>query len=222
MIKPTLAEARELAAGHSLIPIMTELYADLKTPVEVMKTIRARSRGSYMLESAPGGDNWGRHTFLGYDPLMEIKAAGNAVAITRQGETEIRRGVKKLSHVCHIASKVSGRIAKDYDALDAIAAALPADTLSGAPKKRACEIIDAVENAKRGPYGGAVGYIDFNGGMDLCIGIRMAVLKDNQVYAQAGAGIVADSDPAKEYQECLRKAAAVIEAVETAGKAVLP
>jgi anthranilate synthase component 1 len=158
-----------------------------------------------------------------HDMLVDL-ARNDLGKICEFGSVRVEeyRGVKKLSHVCHIASKISGRIAKDYDALDAIAAVLPAGTLSGAPKKRACEIIDAVENAKRGPYGGAVGYIDFNGGMDLCIGIRMAVLKDNQVYAQAGAGIVADSDPAKEYQECLRKAAAVIEAVETAGKAVLP
>jgi anthranilate synthase component 1 len=487
MIQPTLEEARKLAEGHTLIPIMTELYADLKTPVEVLRTIRAEGQTSYILESAPGGDNWGRYTFLGYDPTLEISGLNHTVVITKKNGTETRhgdlqvilkeligryksprmdhlppfsggfvgyfayeyihcaepalcltdqddigfydfrlmlfdkviafdhlrqkiqliahvsaenleqsyaegaaalktmeeltaspspapgpfsaqtsqlhfvpslspeafysavekiknhifegdifqcvpsvrfkspydgdllqvyralrtinpspymfyirfkdmelagaspetlvslkdgvvctyplagtcprtsdeaetdrlieallhdekelaehdmlvdlgrndlgkicefgsvhveeyRGVKKLSHVCHIASKVAGRIAEGFDALDVMAAVLPAGTLSGAPKKRACEIIDGVENSKRGAYGGAVGYIDFTGGMDLCIGIRMAVLKDRQIYVQAGGGIVADSVPEKEYQECLRKASAMIAAVEAAGK----
>jgi anthranilate synthase component 1 len=488
MIQPTLEEARKLAEGHTLIPIMTELYADLKTPVEVLRAIRAKGQESYILESAPGGENWGRYTFLGYGPLMEISGIGRTVTVTKKdgketfkghphailkeltgrykspkidymppftggfvgyfayeyircieptlqltdqdeigshdfrlmlfdkvmafdhlrqkiqliahisakdldrsyhegvrvlkemeelitspntGQTpspapapnftssfsqeafclavetvknhifegdifqcvpsvrfkspydgdllqtyrvlrttnpsaymfciqfkdmelagaspetlvslkngavctyplagtcsrtpddaetnrlidqllhdekelaehdmlvdlgrndlgkicefgsvqvEEYRGVKKLSHVCHIASKVTGRLAKGFDALDVMAAVLPAGTLSGAPKKRACEIIDAVENSKRGAYGGAVGYIDFTGGMDLCIGIRMAVLKDRHVYVQAGAGIVADSVPEKEYQECLRKADAIINALERAGKAAV-
>jgi anthranilate synthase component 1 len=488
MIQPTLEEARKLAEGHTLVPIMTELYADLKTPVEVLRTIRAKGQESYILESAPGGDNWGRYTFLGYGPVMEISGIGDTVTITQKDGTETRqghphailkeltgrykspsidylppftggfvgyfayeyircieptlqlterdeigshdfrlmlfdkvvafdhlrqkiqlvahipaknldrsyhegvrvlkemealitspdpgkapssgpapsfapsfsqeafclavetiknhifegdifqcvpsirfkspyggdllqtyrvlrttnpsaymfciqfkdmelagaspetlvslkdgvvcthplagtcprtpddaetnrfidqllhdekelaehdmlvdlgrndlgkicefgsvqveeyRGVKKLSHVCHIASKVTGRLAEGFGALDVMAAVLPAGTLSGAPKKRACEIIDNVENSKRGAYGGAVGYIDFTGGMDLCIGIRMAVLKDRQVYVQAGAGIVADSAPEKEYQECLRKADAIINALERAGKAAV-
>jgi anthranilate synthase component 1 len=119
------------------------------------------------------------------------------------------RSVKKLSHVCHIASKVSGEAADGVHALDVMAAVLPAGTLSGAPKKRACEIIDEIENMRRGPYGGAIGYLDFAGNMDLCIGIRMAVLKDGFAYIQAGAGIVAGSLPEKEYLECLRKAEAM-------------
>jgi anthranilate synthase component 1 len=128
------------------------------------------------------------------------------------------RGVKKLSHVCHIASRVTGRLRPELGALDVIAAALPAGTLSGAPKIRACEIIDSIEEHRRGVYGGAVGYIDFTGDMDLCIGIRMAVLKDGYVYVQAGAGVVADSVPEKEYEECLRKAGAMLEAVTTASQ----
>jgi anthranilate synthase component 1 len=123
------------------------------------------------------------------------------------------RSVKKLSHVCHIASKVSGEIAEGFTALDVVAAALPVGTLSGAPKRRACEIINETEDLKRGVYGGAVGYIDFTGNMDLCIGIRMAVLKDGFVYVQAGAGIVEASEPEKEYEECLRKAGAMMEAL---------
>jgi anthranilate synthase component 1 len=123
------------------------------------------------------------------------------------------RGVKKLSHVCHIASKVTGRLREGLGALDVIAATLPAGTLSGVPKKRACEIIDGIEGLRRGVYGGAIGYIDFTGDMDMCIGIRMAVLRDGCVYVQAGAGIVADSVPEREYDECLRKAGAMLQAV---------
>jgi anthranilate synthase component 1 len=128
------------------------------------------------------------------------------------------RGVKKLSHVCHIASRVTGRLRAGLGALDVIAAAAPAGTLSGAPKIRACEIIDSIEEFRRGVYGGAVGYIDFTGDMDLCIGIRMAALKDGFVYVQAGAGVVADSEPEKEYEECLRKAGAMLEAIGGAVK----
>jgi anthranilate synthase component 1 len=132
-------------------------------------------------------------------------------------KVEEYRSVKKLSHVCHIASRVNGELADGFDALDVMAAVLPAGTLSGAPKKRACEIVDDVEGVRRGVYGGAVGYIDFTGNMDLCIGIRMAVLKDGMAHVQAGAGIVADSVPEKEYDECLHKAKAMMKAFEGSG-----
>ncbi|MDR1960740.1 MAG: anthranilate synthase component I family protein [Gracilibacteraceae bacterium] len=144
---------------------------------------------------------------LGRNDLGKISRFGS-VAV---GEY---RGVKKLSQVCHIASRVTGRLAEGCDAFDVIAAVLPAGTLSGAPKKRACEIIDELEGMKRGVYGGAVGYIDFTGNMDFCIGIRMAVLKDGVVHVQAGAGIVEGSVPEKEYEECRGKARAVLEAVQ--------
>ncbi|MCL2032270.1 MAG: anthranilate synthase component I family protein [Methanomassiliicoccaceae archaeon] len=123
------------------------------------------------------------------------------------------RGIKICSHVCHIESRVVGDIRPEYDAFDAMAAVLPAGTLSGAPKKRAMELIDELEGEKRGVYGGAVGYIDFTGDMDLCIGIRMAVLKDGSVHVQAGAGIVADSIPLNEYKECRNKAEAMLKAI---------
>ncbi|MDR3185687.1 MAG: chorismate-binding protein [Christensenellaceae bacterium] len=124
------------------------------------------------------------------------------------------RKIKKLSHVCHIASKVTGVIADGKDAIDVITACMPAGTLSGAPKKRACELIDEFEGSRRGVYGGAVGYIDFTGDMDFCIGIRMAILKNGIVHVQSGAGIVADSVPEKEYEECMRKAHAMMEALK--------
>ncbi|HBV86177.1 MAG TPA: anthranilate synthase component I [Desulfosporosinus sp.] len=122
--------------------------------------------------------------------------------------------ILRFSHVMHIASEVNSEIRDDKDAMDAITSVLPAGTLSGAPKIRACEIIDELEPVRRGIYGGAVGYIDFSGNMDTCIAIRMAVKKDNNVYIQAGAGIVADSIPESEYIECENKAMAVIRALK--------
>lgn len=104
------------------------------------------------------------------------------------------------------------------DALDAIEAVLPAGTLSGAPKLRACQLIEELENDKRGIYGGAIGYVDFTGNMDTCIAIRIAYKKNGKVFVRSGAGIVADSVPEKEYQECLNKAQAVINALKLAGE----
>lgn len=121
--------------------------------------------------------------------------------------------IQRYSRIMHITSEVEGNMKRDKDALDAIEAILPAGTLSGAPKIRACEIIEEQEKAPRGIYGGAIGYIDFTGNLDACIAIRMAVKKNDQVYVQAGGGIVADSIPQKEYEESGNKARAVIEAI---------
>lgn len=124
--------------------------------------------------------------------------------------------VLEFSRVMHIGSTVKGTINPDKDALDAVDAVLPAGTLSGAPKIRACEIINELEPTPRGIYGGALGYLDFSGNMDICIAIRLAYKKHNQICVQSGAGIVADSDPASEYRECQNKVAAVISALTTA------
>ncbi len=124
--------------------------------------------------------------------------------------------IQRFSHVMHIGSTVRGNIREDKDALDAISAVLPAGTLSGAPKVRACQLISELENNKRGIYGGAIGYIDFSGNMDTCIAIRIAWKKDGKVFIRSGAGIVADSVPEKEYEECLNKARAVLNALEQA------
>ena len=118
--------------------------------------------------------------------------------------------IQKYSHVMHIVSTVSGKKKNSCHPIDLISAFLPAGTLSGAPKVRAMEIIDELENVRRGLYGGAVGYIDFQGNLDFCITIRTMIKKGNRVYIQAGAGIVADSDPAAEYEECCNKARALV------------
>ena len=138
--------------------------------------------------------------------------------VSKFGTVEVERylGIERFSHVMHIGSTVRGEIRDDMDALDAIEAVLPAGTLSGAPKLMACRIIDELEGCRRGIYGGAIGYIDLTGNMDVCIGIRIAYRKDDKVFVRSGAGIVADSVPENEYRECINKARAVVEAVRTA------
>jgi anthranilate synthase component I len=122
--------------------------------------------------------------------------------------------IERYSHVMHITSNVTGQLRDDCDAFDALAACLPAGTVSGAPKVRAMEIIDEIEPRRRGPYAGAVGYIDFAGNMDTCIALRTVVVQPGKAYVQAGAGIVADSVPAMEYQETLNKARGLLKAIE--------
>ena len=140
--------------------------------------------------------------------------------VSRFGTVQVEKfhTVERFSHVMHIGSTVRGELRADKDALDAIEAVLPAGTLSGAPKLRACQLIAELENNKRGIYGGAIGYIDFTGNMDTCIAIRMAVKAKGKVYVQAGGGIVADSVPEKEYEESANKAKAVIHAIEAASE----
>ena len=146
---------------------------------------------------------------LGRNDLGKISKIGSV-------QIEEFHAIQRFSHVMHIGSTIRSEIRKEKDALDAIEAVLPAGTLSGAPKIRACQIIRQLENNKRGIYGGAIGYIDFTGNMDTCIAIRIAYKKDGQVYVRSGAGIVADSVPEKEYEECLNKAKASLRALELA------
>ncbi len=122
--------------------------------------------------------------------------------------------VERYSHVMHIVSNVVGRLAKEYNFIDALKATLPAGTLSGAPKIRAMEIINELEPSSRGIYGGAIGYISWNGNIDTAIAIRTAVIKDNLIHVGAGAGIVADSDPESEWKECVQKSKVFLDAVE--------
>ena len=142
--------------------------------------------------------------------------------ISKFGTVEVEKymSIERFSHVMHIGSTVKGQIRDDKTALDAIDAVLPAGTLSGAPKLKAMEIINKLENNKRGIYGGAIGYIDFAGNMDTCIAIRIAYKKGNKVFVRSGAGIVADSIPEKEYEECINKAMAVMKALEASQEVI--
>lgn len=151
---------------------------------------------------------------LGRNDLGKISKFGTV-------EVESFHTIERYSAVMHIGSTVRGEIREDRDAFDAIEAVLPAGTLSGAPKIRACQLIGELENNKRGIYGGAIGYIDFTGNMDACIAIRIAYKKNGRVFVRSGAGIVADSVPEKEYQECINKAQAVVTALKLAQEADL-
>ena len=151
---------------------------------------------------------------LGRNDLGKISKFGSV-------EVEKLHSIERFSHVMHIGSTVRGEISDSHDALDAIEAVLPAGTLSGAPKVRACQLIGELENNKRGIYGGAIGYIDFTGNMDTCIAIRIAYKKNGKVFVRSGAGVVADSVPEKEYEECLNKAKSVLKALELAEEAGL-
>ena len=149
---------------------------------------------------------------LGRNDLGKISKFGTV-------QVEKLHSIERYSHVMHIGSTVRGEIREECDGLDAIEAVLPAGTLSGAPKIRACQLIGELENNKRGIYGGAIGYIDFTGNMDTCIAIRIAYKKNGKVFVRSGAGIVADSIPEKEYEECINKAKAVVNALKMAEEA---
>jgi anthranilate synthase component 1 len=149
--------------------------------------------------------------------LMLIDLARNDIGrIARTGSVRVTEafGIERYSHVMHIVSNVEGRLRPGVGALDVLRASFPAGTLSGAPKIRAMQLIDELEPVERGIYGGAVGYLSFAGDMDVAIAIRTGVVKDQTLYVQAGAGVVADSVPAAEWQETEAKARAVLRAAE--------
>ena len=151
--------------------------------------------------------------------IMLVDLARNDVGVVAEPNTiELSdvMAVERYSHVMHIVSNVAGRLAAGQSAFDALRATLPVGTVSGAPKIRAMEIIDEFEPTRRGPYAGAVGYVDFSGNMDTCIALRTMVITGRKAYLQAGAGIVADSVPASEYTETINKARALLRAIEIA------
>lgn len=177
----------------------------------------------------PRGKSENEDLALKYDLLSDEKELAEHNMLVDLGRNDIGRiskigtvevdkymEVQYFSKVMHIGSSVKGELADDKDALDAVDSILPAGTLSGAPKLRACEIINELENNKRGIYCGAIGYLDFSGNLDVCIAIRLAVKKNGKLFIRSGAGIVADSVPEKEYQECINKAGAVVQAVKRA------
>ncbi len=172
---------------------------------------------------------------LAADLLADPKERAEHVMLVDLGRNDLGRvseygtvkvtdmmSVEKYSHVMHIVSQVQGKVRQGMDAFDLLRASFPAGTLSGAPKVRAMEIIEELEGTRRGPYGGAVGYFSFDGSMDMCITIRTILMQGQRIYVQAGAGIVADSDPTSEYHECFNKAKALLAAIDYAEKGFLP
>ncbi|EXA76864.1 anthranilate synthase component I family protein, partial [Acinetobacter baumannii] len=156
--------------------------------------------------------------------LMLIDLGRNDVGrVSKIGKVQVtdQMVIERYSHVMHIVSNVQGEVRDDIDALDVFKATFPAGTLSGAPKIRAMEIIDEVEPVKRGVFGGAVGYLGWHGEMDMSIAIRTCVIRDKKVYVQAGAGLVADSNPESEWNETQIKARAVIKAVELSSNGLI-
>lgn len=177
----------------------------------------------------PRGVNEEEDKALAEDLLADPKERAEHVMLVDLGRNDLGRVceygsvsvpemmvIERYSHVMHIVSHVEGRLRQGMDAFDLVRATFPAGTLSGAPKVRAMEIIEELEQVRRGPYGGAVGYFSFDGSMDMCITIRALLMQGNQVYVQAGAGIVADSDPASEHKECQNKARALSVAIRYA------
>ncbi|MBU1853410.1 MAG: anthranilate synthase component I [Candidatus Omnitrophica bacterium] len=181
----------------------------------------------------PRGKNEEEDKRLEKELLQDAKERAEHVMLVDLGRNDIGRVCKpgsvklsdfmfieKYSHVMHIVTNCVGYLAKDKNVYDVLKATFPAGTVSGAPKIRAMEIIEELENTRRGPYAGAVGYFSFSGNMDTCINIRTILVKGNCAFIQAGAGIVADSVPAKEYQETVNKAKAMLKAIEIAEKGV--
>ncbi len=177
----------------------------------------------------PRGQDNTEDEHLAQDLIKDPKERAEHIMLVDLGRNDIGRVCKydtvkvnelmvieKYSHVMHIVSDVIGSLKEENDAFDLIRATFPAGTVTGAPKVRAMEIIDELEKSRRGPYAGSVGYFSFSGNLDTCITIRTIVIKGNTAYVQAGAGIVADSKPEKEYEETLNKAAALIKALDIA------
>jgi anthranilate synthase component 1 len=155
--------------------------------------------------------------------LMLVDLGRNDVGrVAELGSVQVTdyESVERYSHVMHLVSNVEGRLRPGLDWLDLLRATFPAGTLSGAPKVRAMEIIDELESLRRGPYGGCVGYIDYSGNLDTAIVIRTMVIKDGEIFLRTGAGVVADSDPDFEYEECVSKARALIEAIDLAREGI--
>jgi anthranilate synthase component 1 len=175
----------------------------------------------------PRGVNEEQDKRLEEDLLNDAKERAEHVMLVDLGRNDLGRVsepgsvrmkkfmfIERFSHVMHIVSECEGRLARGRDAYDVLRAAFPAGTVTGAPKIRAMEIIEELEESKRGPYAGAVGYFSFSGNMDTCINIRTILIKGRTAYIQAGAGIVADSVPEREYKETVNKAKAMIRAIE--------
>jgi anthranilate synthase component 1 len=208
------------AGGRSIVGSSPEMLVRVEgRRVETHPIAGTRPRGRTDEEDVRLAEELKRNEKEKAEHVMLVDLGRNDVGrVSEYGTVRVPTfmALEKYSHVMHLVSTVEGKLAEDHDRLDALAACFPAGTVSGAPKVRAMEIIAELENRRRGVYAGAVGYLDFAGNLDFCITIRTVVIENGRAYVQAGAGIVADSNPAAEYEETRDKAKAVIAALELA------
>lgn len=214
-------------------PYMFYFYGDMEiagaSPETLVKVTDRVIRTFPLAGTRPRGATYEEDQALEKDLLADQKERAEHNMLVDLGRNDLGRlckfgtvevekymEIERYSHVMHIGSQVKGILADEHSSIEAIDRVLPAGTLSGAPKIRACEIIDELEDNRRGIYGGAIGYVDFTGNLDTCIAIRLAFKKGNKVFVRSGAGIVADSVPENEYQECINKAKAVVLAIKEA------
>jgi anthranilate synthase component 1 len=206
--------------GRSIVGSSPEMLVRVEgRKVQTHPIAGTRPRGRNEEEDVRLGEELKRNEKERAEHVMLVDLGRNDVGrVSAYGSVRVPTYMKleRYSHVMHLVSVVEGRLDEEHDRLDALAACFPAGTVSGAPKVRAMEIIAELENRRRGPYAGAVGYLDFAGNLDFCITIRTVVMEDGHAYVQAGAGIVADSNPAAEYEETRDKARAVLRALELA------
>jgi anthranilate synthase component 1 len=208
------------AAGVTLVGASPEIMCRVENGVITNRPLAGtRRRGATPEEDAALAAELVADPKERAEHIMLVDLARNDVGrVAELGTVKINDllAVERYSHVMHLSSTVTGKLQAGLTAFDALRASLPAGTLSGAPKVRAMEIIDELEPHRRGPYGGAVGYVDFSGNMDTCIALRTMVLLGQTAYVQAGAGLVADSVPASEYEETVNKAMSLLRAIEVA------
>jgi anthranilate synthase component 1 len=208
------------AGGFAIVGSSPELLVRLRDNTVTIRPIAG---------TRPRGGTHGEDEALANEMLADPKERAEHLMLLDLGRNDVGRVAKigtvhvtdqmiveRYSHVMHLVSNVEGKLDPKFDAMDALLAGFPAGTVSGAPKVRAMEIIDELEKERRGFYAGAVGYFSANGGMDTCIALRTAMIKDGVMYVQAGGGVVADSDPEAEYQESGNKAKALLQAAEEA------
>jgi len=205
---------------YALVGSSPEVLVRVENPsVEVRPIAGTRPRGRDARADARLAQNLRNDEKEIAEHIMLVDLGRNDVGrVAAPGTVRVEElmTIEHYSHVMHLVSHVRGRLARGKDCFDAFRACFPAGTLSGAPKVRAMEIIEELEPERRGPYGGAVGYFSFSGNMDTAIAIRTVLAKPDRLYFQAGAGIVADSKPVMEYQECLNKARAMVKAIHMA------
>lgn len=206
--------------GFSLVGSSPEVLVRVtESEVRLLPIAGTRARGKTHEEDLALEEDLKKDPKEIAEHIMLVDLGRNDLSrVCKSGTVHLERNqsIERFSHVMHIVSDVVGKIADDRNSVDALMQCFPAGTVSGAPKIRAMEIIDELEPTKRGPYAGAVGYFDFSGNMDTCIAIRTMLVTGDRVYIQAGAGIVADSDPQKEFEETKNKAGALVEALSVA------